>query len=55
VVRAVAASVLEVNLEVQVAPGGVAEIADFADLLSGTNDLARGNVERLHVAVPGGE
>jgi hypothetical protein len=46
---------VRVDLEVQVAAGGVAQRADLAELLPDLDVLAVGDGEGLHVGVPGGQ
>ena len=43
------------DLEVQVAAGGVAEAADLTELLARPDQLAVGHADGLHVRVPGGQ
>ena len=54
VVTAVDGSVAEVDLEVEVAAGGVAFIAGCADLVSWLDYLAWGDEHPFQVGVPGG-
>src|SRR5680860_1106968 len=55
VVGAVDGAVLQMDLEVQMATGHVALLADLADRFAGGDGLAAADGDGLHVGVPGGQ